>query len=94
VVRGRARERARLELARDVDQLMPLCRREAARTPDKLSGATALGGRQRAQVAAREQGELQDGDDLEEWEAADGPEHRGEATQLKYVVAKPITRKA
>jgi hypothetical protein len=94
VVRGRSRECARLQLARDIDQLVPLRGRERARAPDELSGPTALAGRERAQVAARQQCELQDRDDLEEWEAADGPKHRGEATQLKYVVAKPIIRKA
>jgi hypothetical protein len=94
VVRGRSRERARLQLARDVDQLVALRGRERARAPDELSGTAALGGCQRTQMAARQKRELEDRDDFEEREAADGPEHRGEATQLKYAVAKPIIRKA
>jgi len=62
----RAGERARLELGREVDQLVALVRREAAGSADELRGAPAIRGRERAKMAAGQQRELQDGDDLEE----------------------------
>jgi hypothetical protein len=83
MVRGRAGERPRLQLAGDVDQLVALGGREGARAAHEVSGAAALGGRQRAQVTTRQQGQLEDRDDLEQRESANGSEHCGEATQLK-----------
>ena len=66
MVGRRAGERARLQLAGDVDQLMALGRCELAGVADQSRGATALIGRQGAHVTAGEQRELEDRDDFEQ----------------------------
>jgi hypothetical protein len=67
MVGRRAGERARLELAGDVDQLVALGRGEVAGVADQARGAAALMGCQGADVTAGEQRELEDRDDLEQW---------------------------
>ena len=67
MVGRRAGERARLQLAGDVDQLVALIGRELAGVAHQSRGATALVGRQGADVTAGEQRELEDRDDLEQW---------------------------
>ena len=67
MVGRRAGERARLELAGNVDQLMALGRCELAGVADQSRGAATLIRRQGADVTAGEQCELEDRDDLEQW---------------------------
>ena len=88
-----AREHARLELEREIAELPALGGRECVRMAHQLGHPPPFLGGEHAEMPAREERELDDGDEFQERHTPDRAEHENEPTRIVgalALIAAPI----